>query len=169
MSTPADPDLPADPDAVSLRWVRDAAALRAAIALRVRVFCDEQGVPRELEVDDLDDIARHAVAVTADGTVIGTMRLVTRDDVVRVGRVAIDAEWRGRGIASRLLERAHEYAQDQRAGELRLAAQQAAVALYLKAGYRQVGEPFEEAGIPHVWMVREVVPPLPPRRRRPGA
>jgi predicted GNAT family N-acyltransferase len=159
----------AEPDDVVLKWVRDARDLRAALALRIRVFCDEQGVPRELEVDGDDDIARHAVAVTADGTVVATMRLVTRDGVVKVGRVAVDREWRGHGIASRLLDRAVEYAQQQRAETLRLAAQVAAIDLYRKAGFRSVGEPFDEAGIEHVWMVREVVPPLPPHRRRPTA
>jgi predicted GNAT family N-acyltransferase len=149
---------------VSLRWVRDARDLRAALALRFRVFCDEQGVPRDLELDAYDDVARHAVAVAPDGTVVGTMRLVAKGSTVKVGRVAVDRAWRGRGIASGLLERAMDYAQGLRAEELRLAAQVAAVDLYRKAGYRPVGRPFEEAGIEHVWMVREVVPPRRPHR-----
>ncbi|WP_210491459.1 GNAT family N-acetyltransferase [Patulibacter sp. SYSU D01012] len=143
---------------IELHWVRSSAELRAAMALRFRVFCDEQGVPREEEVDAYDDIARHAVAVTPDGTVVGTMRLISKGRVVKVGRVAVAPEWRGHGIASRLLERAEEYARGVRADELRLAAQVRAMALYEKAGYRPVGEPFPEAGIEHVWMVRDVVP-----------
>lgn len=150
---------------VSLRWVRSAHELRGALDLRVRVFCEEQGVPREAEVDAYDDVARHAVAVAADGAVVGTMRLVARGGTVRVGRVAVDRDWRGRGIASDLLDRAMEYAQAVRAEELRLAAQVAAFDLYVKAGYRAVGRPFQEEGIEHVWMVREVVPPR--RGRRP--
>lgn len=154
------------PDPVVLRWVRDAADLRAALALRVRVFCVEQGVPHEDEVDEYDDVARHAVAAAPDGTVVGTMRLVSSGPVVKVGRVAIDRAWRGRGIATGLLDRALDYARGIRAEELRLAAQTAAVDLYRKAGYRTVGRPFHEAGIEHVWMVREVVPL---RRPRPAA
>ncbi|MFA4928528.1 MAG: GNAT family N-acetyltransferase [Patulibacter sp.] len=153
-------------DGVTLLWVERAEQLRAAQALRVRVFCEEQGVPREVELDAGDDVARHAIAVAPDGAVVGTMRLLVRDGVVKVGRVAVDREWRGRGIASRLLERAHDYAQRQRADTLRLAAQTAAQRLYAKSGFRPVGEPFDEAGIEHVWMVREVVP-LKPLRRRP--
>lgn len=152
-------------DRVALRWVRDARDLRAAFDLRYRVFCDEQGVPREVEVDAHDDVARHAVAVAPDGSVVGTMRLVAKGGTVKVGRVAVDRAWRGHGIASRLLARAMDYAVGVRAEELRLAAQVAAVDLYRKAGYRQVGRPFQEAGIEHVWMVREVVPP---RRRTPS-
>lgn len=144
---------------VFLEWVRSSGDLRAALELRVRVFCDEQGVPREAEVDAYDDVARHAIAVAADGTVVGTMRLVPSGTMVRVGRVAVDRAWRGRGIASDLLDRAMEYAQGIRAEELRLAAQVAASELYRKAGYRPVGRPFDEEGIEHVWMVREVVPP----------
>jgi predicted GNAT family N-acyltransferase len=149
-----------------LRWVRDAQDLRGALALRMQVFVEEQGVPREVEVDAYDDVARHAVAVAPDGAVVGTMRLVARGTIVKVGRVAVDRAWRGRGIASELLDRAMEYAQGVRAEELRLAAQTSAADLYRKAGYRAVGEPFEEAGIEHVWMVREVVPP---RRGRRGS
>ncbi|MBF6621666.1 MAG: GNAT family N-acetyltransferase [Patulibacter sp.] len=156
-----------DADGVTLQWVERADQLRAAQALRVRVFCEEQGVPREVELDAGDAIARHAIAVAPDGQVVGTMRLLVRDHVVKVGRVAIDREWRGRGIASRLLDRAMEYAQRQRVDALRLAAQTAAQRLYLKAGFRPVGEPFDEAGIEHVWMVREVVPRKPARRRPP--
>jgi predicted GNAT family N-acyltransferase len=155
-----------DQDAIDLHWVRDARELRKAYELRFRVFCDEQGVPRDEEIDALDDVARHAVAVAPDGTVVGTMRLVSRASTVKVGRVAVDRAWRGHGIASRLLERAYEYAQGVRAEELRLAAQTQAVGLYEKAGYRRIGEPFPEAGIEHVWMVREV---LPPRRRATAA
>jgi predicted GNAT family N-acyltransferase len=161
-----DPDTH-DADGVTLLWVERAEQLRAAQALRVRVFCEEQGVPREVELDAGDDIARHAIAVTADGKVVGTMRLLVRDHVVKIGRVAVDREWRGCGIASRLLDRAMEYAQRQRADALKLAAQTAAQRLYLKAGFRPVGEPFDEAGIEHVWMVREVVPIKPARRRPP--
>jgi predicted GNAT family N-acyltransferase len=153
---------------VALRWVRDARDLRAALALRLRVFCDEQGVPREEEVDAYDDVARHAVAVTDDGTVVATMRLVAKGTVVKVGRVAVDREWRGHGIASQLLERAVEYAQGVRAEELRLAAQVAARGLYEKAGFRAVGRPFVEAGIEHVWMIKDVIPPRPGRPNRPG-
>lgn len=149
---------PAEPPPVALRWVRDSRDLRGALDLRVRVFCHEQGVPRQAEVDAYDDVARHAVAVTPDDRVVGTMRLVAVGTMVRVGRVAIDRDFRGRGIASALLERAMDYARGVRAEELRLAAQTAAADLYRKAGYRQVGRPFQEAGIEHVWMVREVVP-----------
>ncbi|MGX6449515.1 GNAT family N-acetyltransferase [Patulibacter sp. S7RM1-6] len=160
--TTHEPATPAVPG-IEIHWVRSKAELRDAMALRFRVFCDEQGVPREEEVDAYDDIARHAVAVAADGTVVGTMRLIAKARVVKVGRVAVDREWRGHGIASRLLERAEEYARGVRAEELRLAAQVRAMGLYEKAGYRRVGETFPEAGIEHVWMVRDVVPPRPAR------
>lgn len=156
--TPTDETTTTGEPPVALRWVRSSGELRGALDLRVRVFCEEQGVPREEEVDAYDDVARHAVAVTSDGRVVGTMRLVAVGTMVKVGRVAIDRGFRGRGIASALLDRALEYARGVRAEELRLAAQTAAVDLYAKAGYRPVGRPFQEAGIEHVWMVREVVP-----------
>lgn len=153
---------------VTLRWVTQAAELRQAQDLRIRVFCDEQGVPRELEVDDQDAVARHGIAATPDGRVVGTIRLIVQGTTVKVGRVAVDAAFRGRGIASALLDRAVEYAQDVRAEELRLAAQLSAASLYERAGFRRTSEPFDEPGtdIPHVWMAREVVPRRPRRAAR---
>ncbi|MGE4427303.1 MAG: GNAT family N-acetyltransferase [Solirubrobacteraceae bacterium] len=164
MSDPPPTDATMPPPAT--RWVRDRVDLRAAQALRIRVFCDEQGVSRELELDGRDEYARHGIAVADDGRVVGTIRLLTADDgrVVRVGRLAVDAAWRGRGIGRDLLRRAEGYAQSLGAHELRLAAQVDAVGLYLAAGYEQQGEPFEEAGIAHVWMVRDVPPAPRPSR-----
>ena len=37
--------------------------MRGACALRFEVFVDEQGVPRELELDELDPGATHLVAI----------------------------------------------------------------------------------------------------------
>ncbi|MCK9250736.1 MAG: GNAT family N-acetyltransferase [Solirubrobacteraceae bacterium] len=162
-------DDPREPLPAVVRWARDRADLRAAQDLRVRVFCDEQGVERELELDGRDELARHGIAVDDDGRVVGTIRLLTADGgrVVRVGRLAVERDLRGRGIARELLRRAERYARDIGAHELRLAAQVDAMRLYLAAGYEAQGEPFDEAGITHVWMVRDVPPS--PRPRRPSA
>jgi predicted GNAT family N-acyltransferase len=47
-------------------------------------------------------------------------------------------------------------AREQGFQRVRLAAQLAAVALYEQVGFAVESEPFEEAGIPHVWMGLEL-------------
>lgn len=137
-----------------LRWADGEADLQGALAVRLRVFCDEQGVSPEEEVDGLDDQAQHLVAVGPAGEVVGTLRLLFYDATVKVGRVAVDRAWRGRAIASRMLELALGEATRRGAREARLASQVEVVELYRGAGFEVASEVFEEAGIPHVWMVR---------------
>jgi predicted GNAT family N-acyltransferase len=124
-----------------------------AFAVRERVFYGEQGVPREEEYDGRDDEAAHAVALDPDsGRVIGTLRLLVDGEQAKIGRVAVDREWRRRGIASRLLELAVAEARERGCSRVRLAAQTAATELYQHAGFAVESGTFEEAGIPHVWM-----------------
>ena len=52
--------------AVTMRVARDEAEIEAAKRLRLRVFCEEQGVPRELELDGLDGEATHLLVLDDD-------------------------------------------------------------------------------------------------------
>jgi predicted GNAT family N-acyltransferase len=138
---------------IPIRWAAGPDDLRGALALRELVFCEEQGVPREEELDEHDAHALHVVALEArSGAVIGTLRLLLEPDGAKIGRVAVAREWRRRGVALRMLELALDRARAQRTAQVRLAAQLDAVALYEKVGFAVESETFEEAGIAHVWM-----------------
>jgi len=137
---------------VVFRWTEDPVERESALALRERVFCGEQGVPVSEERDGFDDEAAHLVAVDAGERVIGTLRLLRRDSTAKVGRVAVDASWRRRGIAQDMLARALARARSEGCLRARLAAQVEAVELYRKAGFAVESAPFMEAGIEHVWM-----------------
>ncbi len=144
-------------EATEIRWARDGADVAAAIAVRERVFVAEQGVPVEEELDGRDGEALHLIALPAGGApAIGTLRLLFDGEVVKVGRVAVDRDWRGHGIAARMLEIALEEAVSRGARRARLASQLEVVPLYERAGFAVESEVFEEAGIPHVWMGREL-------------
>ena len=138
-----------------LRWSGGERDIRGAVGLRERVFCGEQGVSREEEVDGLDDQALHLVAVdSVDELVIGTLRVLFDEDIAKIGRVAVDRRWRRRGIAARMLAMALEAARERGAVEARLAAQTDAIGLYEQAGFRVVSGEFLSARIVHVWMAR---------------
>jgi predicted GNAT family N-acyltransferase len=138
---------------VEIRWAADAVDVRGALDVREEVFCREQGVPREEEIDGRDGEALHLVALSrGDGRVIGTLRLLIDAGTAKVGRVAVERDWRGRGVASRMLELALALAREHGCVQARLAAQLAATGVYLRAGFEVESEPFEDAGIQHVWM-----------------
>jgi predicted GNAT family N-acyltransferase len=124
----------------------------AAYALRREVFVVEQRVPADLERDDEDARAFHAIAVDG-GRCVGTGRLVRQAGAVgRVGRMAVDRGWRRRGVGARVLEALEAEARAEGLRQIELHAQRYVEAFYRGHGYVPEGEVFEEAGIEHVLM-----------------
>jgi predicted GNAT family N-acyltransferase len=138
-----------------VRPARDADEVRAALALRHEVFVVEQRVPVEEEVDEHDEAALHLVAVD-HGCVVATARVVMDGGTAKVGRVAVAAGARRRGIASRLLEESEARARALGARRIALAAQTGTLGLYERAGYTAYGERFLDAGIEHLMMEKRL-------------
>ncbi len=70
--------------------------------IRHEIFIMEQHVPEELEWDEFDQDASHAI-VKKDQEVIGTARLIINKTIARIGRMAIHREYRDQGIGQKLL------------------------------------------------------------------
>lgn len=124
--------------------------------LRERVFIEEQGVPRDLEMDGLDAAAWHVLALNAAGQPVGCGRLLPSG---QIGRMAVLAELRGSGLGRRLLDTLVERAKALGLQRVFLHAQKRAVPFYRRAGFLPEGEEFLEAGIPHLAMALEL--PIP--------
>ena len=124
------------------------------VALRTRVFVEEQGVPPEIEQDDADATAVHAVSRDAQGRLVATGRLLERDGVAVIGRMAAEAQRRGEGHGRAVLEELHRQAAARGFAVVELHAQVTARRFYERAGYLAVGGEYLEAGIRHVTMRR---------------
>jgi predicted GNAT family N-acyltransferase len=125
------------------------------VALRTRVFVGEQGVPPEIEQDERDATAVHAVGLDPAGRVVATGRLLLPADgsaTAGIGRMAADASVRGLGYGAAVLAELHRQAVAHGAAEVELHAQVSARGFYERAGYTAVGEEYLEAGIAHVTM-----------------
>jgi predicted GNAT family N-acyltransferase len=137
---------------VTVRPVRDDAELEAARDLRVRVFCGEQGVSAEEELDELDAVALQLVALDESG-VIATCRLRDVGEATwKLERMAVEARLRRAGVGARLLRGAEEEAREGGAREMLLHAQIRAEPFYAGNGYAREGELFMDAGIEHIAM-----------------
>ena len=137
---------------ITVRQATTGEELAALRELRHQVFVREQGVPPELEVDGLDAVAHHAIASNGD-EVVGTGRfVVTANGEAHIGRMAVRVDHRRRGIGGQVLKFLEEAAAGLGAPEATLHAQSYVSGFYLRHGYREEGEPFEEAGIQHILM-----------------
>jgi predicted GNAT family N-acyltransferase len=130
-------------------------AMEQAWAIRRIVFIEEQHVPEEVEMDEDDAHAFHALALDG-GKPVGCGRMVAHDGYVKIGRMAVLSERRGEGIGRSILHFLMERAKQQGFGRAILHAQLTAEGFYLKNGYIPDGEVFEEAGIMHRRMFREL-------------
>lgn len=119
-----------------------------AMEIRLKVFVEEQQVPVEEEYDSHDDTAQH-FGVFLEGQLVGTGRLVTQDQIGRIGRVAILSEYRGRGFGSGLINTIIATGQKQGLEEFVLGAQIQALDFYAQLGFVVEGEVFIDGGIPH--------------------
>ena len=141
---------------VSISVVDGEGDLTDAFAVRQTVFVDEQGVDEAIEYDDNDGDATHVVAYD-DGEAIGTARLrATEGATGKVERVSVLAAYREQGIGQLLMDAIEEQAREAGFERLKLHAQTRAAGFYETVGYERYGEEFEEAGIPHVAMEKEL-------------
>lgn len=131
----------------------DWASLREqALPLRHAVFVMEQHVPVELELDEMDAVSIHALALDA-GTAVGTARLLPDG---HIGRMAVAAGWRKRGVGTALLLALLDQARRNGVAEVILNAQTHAAGFYARHGFVQRGGEFDDAGIAHVEMARRL-------------
>lgn len=130
------------------------------IAIRTTVFVDEQGVPIELEIDELDKPdsgCRHFLMLehNPDGSSspIGTFRAYFETpEVVHLQRLCILKAFRGRGYGRAALEYVEGYFKELGASRIIFGAQCYAIPFYEKCGCRCISEVFNDAGIPHRMM-----------------
>ena len=120
------------------------------VRIRRRVFIEEQHVPENMEWDQYDDSSTHFL-VTLDNNVIATARLKTDG---QIGRMAVLAEYRSKGIGSKLLQFVLLTALQQKQKKVYLHAQVSAISFYEKHGFTTCGDIFFEADIPHREMLK---------------
>jgi predicted GNAT family N-acyltransferase len=140
---------------VIVRLATDGTEVAEALELRRRVFSEEQGIRREADEDGRDHRALHVIAFE-DGALLGTCRMIVSGDVAMLGRLAVGRPDRRRGVGRAVLAAAERSARDAGARRMALHAQLPVRTFYEKSGYSAYGEVFEEEGIDHVAMEKQL-------------
>ena len=127
--------------------------------IRTDVFVEEQQIPADLEWDEDDKVALHAVAYNRLGQAVATGRLLQHEPgVAKIGRMAVHKVLRGSRVGARVLGTLMETARVRGDREAMLHAQRSAESFYLGLGFTPRGPQFEEAGIAHIEMARRLEP-----------
>ena len=121
-------------------------------ALRRKVFIEEQSVSEADELDDLDGVAVHLLAIV-DGLPMGSARIVPGDGYGKIGRVCVLSQARGTGLGAALMRAAVQECRRLGLKTAKLGAQTHALGFYEALGFQAVGPVFDDAGIPHREMV----------------
>ncbi len=135
------------------------AAYRDTVALRDRIL----RAPLGLKFDE-NDLQREASEIhiacycEGDSFPVGCAILCPsgEDAAVKMRQLAIDENAQGRGIGTTLVEFCEQETRELGKDLLFCHARIQAAVFYEKLGYRKTGEPFEEVGLPHVRMEKEL-------------
>lgn len=132
-----------------VKWQEDESHLRY---IRTTVFIEEQNVPVELEWDEYDETCVHVIA-KMNNEYIATGRLL---ETGQIGRMAVLKPYRKTGIGSKVLEKLLAIAKSMKLQSVFLNSQLDAISFYKKYGFEEEGGIFDDAGIPHKKMTKQL-------------
>ena len=143
---------------LNIKQISSEADMECAFKIRRLVFCDEQKVDEKEEFDGLDNQCRQYLVERA-GNAIATARIRKKGHkLLKIERVAVLKENRGKGIGQKLMKWIIRDIKLDAGETLALHSQCHAQSFYEGLGFKKIGNTFDEAGIPHVYM--EFHPPL---------
>jgi len=131
--------------------------LQREFDIRIRVFVEEQKVPKEEEIDSYDHLGGecyHFLVTTNEDQAIGTGRVRLVDGIGKLQRVAVLEEYRSHGIGRIIIQALEDKAKELGASTVKLDGQIQAQGFYEKLGYEVKSGVFLDAGIEHVLMVK---------------
>jgi predicted GNAT family N-acyltransferase len=121
-------------------------------SIRTMVFVVEQSVPAELEHDEHDETALHAV-VFEEGSAVATGRMLEDG---HIGRIAVLRSKRGKGVGGLVMQAFFQQAKEMKLNQVWLSSQCHAQSFYGNLGFVCVGEKYQEAGIDHIKMTKAI-------------
>lgn len=122
--------------------------MAAVMEIRRIVFILGQDVPEDIERDEYDATALHLVALDA-GVPVGTARILMKDGVGKIGRVAVLDAYRGKGLGQSLVKAALDEIRAAGGHKAKLGAQTHAIGFYEALGFTPYGREYMDAGISH--------------------
>ncbi|GKX30309.1 hypothetical protein SH1V18_27890 [Vallitalea longa] len=128
--------------------------IKDALFVRDEVFVNEQNIDYNIVFDGIDEEAIHVV-VYEDKSPVGTGRLIFKDGIYLIGRIAVLKNKRGNNYGDLVVKMLIQKAFDSGADYIEVHSQLKAVPFYKKIGFVEYGEVYSEADISHLNMKLE--------------
>ena len=129
--------------------------LQKCFFVRAIVFCEEQKCPYSREMDGLDFSSVHFLA-TIENEPIATARMRLFKDYVKIERLAVRKEYRGKSIGKDMFSFVINHANEMGYNKIKIHAQVYLLKFYEDFGFVKQGEKFLDANIEHYCMVKEI-------------
>lgn len=142
-------------DKLDIRLVKNEKEYNKIINIRETVFIKEQQVPKEIEMDEFDKESEHFIAYLKN-TPIGCARVRKINDYVKLERIAILKNHRGRGYGRDLTNFLINHCKKKGFKEIHLHSQINVSDFYEKLGFKKIGGIFLEADIEHIEMIKTI-------------
>lgn len=124
--------------------------------LRNTTFVAEQKITLP-DLDDADLIAFQVYLLNQkQTTALATCRLFQEDGKWMLGRVAVSKEVRGQQLGSKMITAVHKFLRQNKIDAVYCHAQMRVKPFYDSLGYQVVGKPFDEGGVEHVMMKKDL-------------
>ncbi|NLP11630.1 GNAT family N-acetyltransferase [bacterium] len=125
-----------------------------AYMVRAIVFLEEQKVSYAEEVDEHEYACVHILGETGgEPMAAGRMRFL--GDVAKLERICVRQAWRGQDQGHRLVDFMLDVARQRGFKKFKMHAQSHLTHFYSRHGFQPIGDLFDEAGIPHIMMIKE--------------
>ncbi|SFL36321.1 Predicted N-acyltransferase, GNAT family [Gracilibacillus orientalis] len=140
---------------MEVKVVKSEEELQDAYKVRSVVFVEEQGVPEELEIDELEKEAIHFIGYdNGDSVAASRMRFV--GGYAKMERICVLKSQRGKSFGKDILLFMEDKAKEKGIKKSKLNAQTQAEKFYQSLGYETISGEFMDAGIPHVTMTKSL-------------
>lgn len=143
---------------MEFKWTEDTTSqtYKDSLSIRKTVFIDEQQVPVEEEIDNLEESTLHVVGYLGDDPCVTARIYEAKSNTYKIQRVAVLKTFRKQGAGLKLMEEVETYTKRLGAEYLTLGSQDHAIPFYEKAGFTVQGKGFMDAGIPHHTMTKPI-------------
>lgn len=76
---------------------------------------------------------------------------------IKMRQVAVEPLHQKKGVGKKLIDNLEKWSKEQGYGKIVLHAREVSIPFYEKAGYKKIGQPFEEVGLDHFFMQKSLL------------